>query len=244
MTHFDIYGRMAAAGVDEIHQNGRYLIQKDSEKHVPADVIKKLRLQSTDTVRDIGCGMGTNLYPMAKIAAHVTGCDHPNVIQNIKMKNSPENVSFFGGNFLHTDFPQKYKKLVAYSVLHALPDKETLYAFVEKTLSLCEDDGIILFGDMANVDKKARFLDSKRGAAFQEEWARLSSEYGQSDDMSRFREEQDTAVIVGDQFILDLLKYIRGKRFHAYICDQPSNLPFGNTREDIIIYGPEYENKG
>jgi len=30
---------------------------------------------------------------------------------------------------------------------------------------------------------------------------------------------------------------------HAYILDQPQNSLFGNTRDGIIIVGPEYENK-
>ena len=42
MSQYDNYGRMAAAGVTEILQNGRYTSQKEAEQHVPNDVAKKL----------------------------------------------------------------------------------------------------------------------------------------------------------------------------------------------------------
>ena len=43
---------------------------------------------------------------------------------------------------------------------------------------------------------------------------------------------------------LKIIEYIRRKNFHAYVLDQPPNLPFGNTREDILVLSLENEDRG
>jgi len=42
---------------------------------------------------------------------------------------------------------------------------------------------------------------------------------------------------------MKILLHARKKGFHSYLLEQPSNLPFGNSREDILIVGPEYEER-
>ena len=102
--------------------------------------------------------------------------------------------------------------------------------------------GQALLGDMANVDKKKRFLASHLGKNFQKNWNKLRTESKEENDMSEFHSDEDiTAVILTDDVILKLIKYIRDNNFHAYLLDQPQNLPFGHTREDLLIVGPEYE---
>ena len=42
-----------------------------------------------------------------------------------------------------------------------------------------------------------------------------------------------------DNHVLNFLKHIRLQGFHAYILAQSSQLPFGHTREDILVIHPE-----
>lgn len=245
MSHFDVYGRMALVDdVSETSQNGRYLAQKKAEKNIPADITSKLKPTSHDHFLDIGCGLGLNLSPFADIVEKATGCDHPNVIAKLKKIYPDTQVELLGGNFLDLDFSTKYTKILAYSVLPALPNKDVLYAFVDKALDLLHPMGRALLGDLSNIDKKNRFMSSERGKAFQKQWENLRSESKNEQDVSQFQEKEDLfSVTIDDKFTMDLVRHIRKRGFHAYVVNQPQNLPFGNTREDILIVGPEYKDE-
>jgi len=238
VSHFDVYGRMAAAGVAEVLQNGRYMSQQEAQQFVPADIIRKLQINPLDSFLDVGCGLGLNLIPIGKIAKSVMACDHPNVIRLLKQKTLPPNTEVYGGDFLSFETDRKFTKLLSYSVLPALPSEEVVFAFVDKALDLVSREGRILLGDISNVDKKLRFTSSTRGRKFQKEWELLNSD---AEDVSMYQTESDKAVTFDDVLVLKMLGHIRRKGFNAYVLNQPQNLPFGNTREDILIVGPEYE---
>lgn len=243
MPHYNTYGKMAAdTAIESITQNGRYHAQKDAEQYVSIDVIQKLVPDAHDSFLDIGCGLGLNLIPISARVSRAAGCDHPNVINRLKQQSPDLNADLIGGDFFEIEFTRPYSKVLAYSVLPSLPDLYTVKAFIDKTLALLEPAGRALLGDLANIDKKKRFLKSERGVAFQKEWEVLSSDYRKQDDISAFLVEADKrAVIIDDNTILDLIMHIRKQGFHAYMVDQPQKLPFGNTREDILILGPEYK---
>jgi hypothetical protein len=245
MSHFDVYGRMARAkDLSNTTQNGRYLAQEHAEQYVPQDIIEKLKPTDKDIFLDIGCGLGLNLDPISKLVSEAHACDHPNVIEKLKLNNPDLSASLFGGSFLEINFEKKYTKMLAYSVLPALPNKDTVYAFVDKALSIMDSSGVTLLGDLANIDKKKRFMDSQRGERFQKEWDSLRSQSTQNENISEFQKPEDVAaVIMDDEFILTLIQHIRKQGFHAYLVDQPQFLPFGNSREDIMIIGPEYKDR-
>jgi cyclopropane fatty-acyl-phospholipid synthase-like methyltransferase len=242
MSHFDVYGRMAASGVAEVLQNGRYMSQKEAEQFVPADIIRKLRVNPLDSFLDVGCGLGLNLIPVGKIAKSAMACDHPNVIRLLKQKTLPPSIEFFEGDFLSFETDRKFTKILSYSVLPALPSVEVVFAFVDKALGLVSRDGRILLGDISNVDKKSRFTSSTRGKEFQKEWEVLNRN-SETEDVSIYQTESDTAVTFCDALVLKMVEHIRRKGFNAYVLNQPQNLPFGNTREDILVVGPEYEDR-
>ena len=243
MSQYDIYGRMAAAGVTEILQNGRYTSQKEAEQHVPNDVAKKLKINRDDTFLDIGCGLGLNLIPISKIVCLAFACDHPNVIKMLCKKDLPANISFYEGDFLSSTTNRTFTKILAYSVLHTLANEKILFSFIDKTLSLLSPQGRMLLGDIANVNKKKRFLSSERGKLFQKKWERLNSKQNKEEDVTIYHKGNYSFLTFGDTLILKILEHIRHNNFHAYVLDQPQNLPFGNSREDILVVGPEYEDK-
>ena len=243
MSQCDIYGRMATAGVTEILQNGRYTSQKEAEQNVPDDVVKKLKINKEDTFLDIGCGLGLNLIPIRKIVRLSFGCDHPNVIKMLCKKDLSANISFYEGDFLNITTNRSFTKILAYSVLHTLANEKILFSFIDKALSLLAPQGRMLLGDFANIDKKSRFLSSKRGKLFIKNWKQLNSKQDDEEDVSIYQTENDSSLTFNDALILKILKHIRHNNFHAYLLDQPQNLPFGNSREDILVVSPEYEDK-
>ena len=244
VSHFNFYGRIAKENVEEIQQNGRYVVQREAEEKVPLDVAQKLDIRSTDTVLDVGCGMGLNLFYLAEKVSTVTGCDHENVIERLREKaKSFDNVSLLGGNFLDIEFQQKFTKIVIYSVFPSLPNLETVYRFIDKAVASLAYDGLILIGDIANVDKKKRFLNSKRGQVFQRMWDEKKLDTSFSEEIVKLQDANEKVVIMNDKTILDIISYVRKRGFDGYILNQEQNLPFGNTREDVLIVGSEYERK-
>ena len=171
---YNTYGKMACANVDAVLQNGRYFVQKDAEKYVSTDVIHKLKPNKQDSFLDIGCGLGLNLTAISARVMQAVGCDHPNVITRLKQQSPDLNAELIGGDFFEIEFGQTYSKILAYSVLPALSDLNKVITFIDKTLCLLDPAGRALLGDLANIDKKKRFLQSERGAAFQKKWENLT----------------------------------------------------------------------
>ena len=243
MSHFNTYGRMAEADVDDIIQNGRYYAQQEAEQYIPADVMKKLDLQASDSFVDIGCGMGINLREALKRTKDCSACDHSNIVGKLQKNSEFKDVKFYDGSFLDIDFGRQFSKVLIYCVAPALPDEETLLNFCEKGVSIMQKDGLMLLGDLSNIDKKKRFLDSERGKRFQEEWENNQKKTDADNPTASYIEPGDEkAVTINDDTVFKILQTYRSKGFHTYLLDQPQNLPFGNTREDIVIVGPEYQN--
>ena len=238
MAQFELYGKMADAKVCDTCQNGRYLVQREAEKEIYLDVIDKLRITSNDSFIDIGCGSGVNLEPISALVKEAAGCDHPRVIQRLQEKKL-QNITWYPGDFLDLEFARTFTKILIYNVVPALPSKKIVYSFIEKALTLLDPAGRMLVGDIANIDKKARFLNSLRGKEFQREWIKTFAEGGGEGEVALLR-TAGKSVITNDDFVIGLVNHIRMKGFHAYLVDQPQHLPFGNTREDIVVVGPDY----
>jgi trans-aconitate methyltransferase len=241
MSQFDIYGKIATTDIEDIVQNGRYYFQQEAEKFMPVDIFSKLTVNSEDSFIDIGCGTGVNLREALKYTKNCSACDHANVIKKIEQYSEFSDVNFYPGDLLSLDIKKQFSKILIYGVIQTLPDEVTMYSFIEKALSLMQEDGLMLIGDLSNIDKKRRFLNSKRGAAFQKEW---EEKFAKADKIkpikNLFSSESDKAISITDNIVFDILKIYREKGFHTYLLNQHPKLSFGNTREDILIAGPEY----
>jgi hypothetical protein len=64
------------------------------------------------------------------------------------------------------------------------------------------------------------------------------------EDVTIYYKGNDSPLTFDDSLILKIIEHNnRHNNFYAYVLDQPQNLPFGNSREDILVVGPEYEDK-
>jgi len=97
----------------------------------------------------------------------------------------------------------------------------------------------MLLGDIPNISKKQRFLKSETGKEFETTWKeknRIPSEALAEANNNLVADPN--LVIFDDATVLSLMAFIRGEGFHAYVLPQLTNLPFGHTREDILVEKP------
>lgn len=109
--------------------------------------------------------------------------------------------------------------------------------FVERAFALLEPGGRMLIGDIANADQRQRFLDSDFGRDFTAAWqARRLAETPPDAAAGAVPTPEAVPVVrIGDDLLLRLLARFRRDDAHAYIVPEAPHLPFGHTREDILI---------
>lgn len=211
---------------------GRYSIQKEEEKRIVFDVIEKLKIQTSDNLLEVGCGTGNVLIPLSFATKNSVGIDNKNAINKLINRAKLDNLKGVIGNFLEFDTSNlgKFEKVLIYSVLHCLSDKETVYSFVDKALKLLNNNGMMLLGDIPNISLKERFLNSNSGKEFSKCW-----EKRMENNKTNISFEPFNAIAFDDNSIFELMQHIKNQGYKAYLLPQPSNLPFGHTREDILV---------
>jgi cyclopropane fatty-acyl-phospholipid synthase-like methyltransferase len=215
--------------------SGRYEFQVENEKRIIPDVINKLDLQPADNLLDIGCGPGTLLLPLSKLCKNVCGIDNEAAIERINKKSqSSKNIQTIIGSFLETDFSSigLYTKILIYSVIHYLASDDELIQFLSKALKLLAPGGRMLIGDIQNSDKKLRYETSPFGLKQIEDWKlKVASNHSPDSDLS----VDPNLINIDDDCYLKILKFVRDQGFESYLLPEPGDLPFGKTRDDILI---------
>ena len=113
--------------------------------------------------------------------------------------------------------------------MHYLSNRDEVFAFISRALSLLKPGGRLLIGDLPNTSKKTRFMKSTAGQRIAKEWADLIMDVG-------VMVNPDNDVIsFDDTVVLDLMTFIRNKGFDSFLLPQPIDLPFGGSREDILV---------
>lgn len=240
-TSFDNYGILAKQNLNYTEIAGRRLFQKTEEKKIIYDLIQKMELSANDKLLEIGCGTGAILIPLSFLVNSATGIDHPDVIASFKERIHHHNIRLISGNFLDIDVKSKYSKILIYSVLQCLSDENEVIKFIEKALSCLKPDGILLVGDIPNIDKKSRFLKTDFGH-------KIQKSYDQKVQLKQYRRDPKIypelpvdrkTVTLDDKIILKILLTFRNKGFETYLFPQPYGLSFCYTRDDIIIKRPK-----
>ncbi len=233
-SYFDAYGERAESIENNTQAAGRYAIQQGAEKAILFDLVKKLDICQEDNLLEIGCGTGNLLIPLSFLVNRSVGIDHQACVSKLMARIPLANLQCVGDDFLNLDILELgyFSKIVVYSVLHCLHDNASLYTFIDKSLSLLAPGGQLIFGDIPNFDLKQRFMTSLEGERFAMQWSQMmaSSEIKEPD----FGEVK-SAIVFNDEKVIELVGYIRSKGFHAYVVPQNPDLPFGHTREDVVV---------
>ncbi len=238
---FENYGLKAKQLNNYTVISGRYSFQEKAENKILPDIIKKLNVDTSDNCLDIGCGVGNILIPMSFFVKSITGIDHELCIEKLNERLSDlKNINLIPGNFLDLMLSDYFDKIVVYSVLHYLKSKDEVYEFMFKAVSLLSSDGKILFGDIPNESRKDRFLMSPQGKHIESGWnAKIECNAKETDESSNLLLNDlptDMKLVkFNDHFVSSIIARMRMNGYHAYVLPQPPELPFGYTREDILI---------
>lgn len=217
---------------------GRHSFQKEEERRILVDIIKKLDIQPNDDCLEIGCGVGNLLIPLSFFCNHITGIDHTACIDRLKERfDDSNNIELIDCNFFNYSTDKKFDKIIIYSVLHYMKDQEEFLNFVFKAMDFLKPKGKLLLGDIPNESKKQRFSKTEFGIQFQQEWNERinNNKQDKTKEMLTNLSEDKDLVVLDDDFILEVLKKIRAKGCEAYLLPQLEGLPFCYTREDILI---------
>ena len=241
--HYDNFGAKASMDLTNTEKAGRYAFQQEAEKRIIGDVVRKLDLQPADTLLEIGCGPGVLLIPLSHMVNRAAGVDHPEVLQVLEDRAPHAAIDYYPGDFLTLRFPPelRFSKILIYSVLQCLRDEDQVFQFIDKAVGLLGPGGTMLIGDSPNADRKERFLRSKVGRKITEEWDKLTAD---PDAMGRHLEADralplvGTAVRISDALMAKILVRYRAQGLETYLLPQPHDLPFGYTREDIVLTTP------
>ena len=240
---YEVYGATARYTGSYTELAGRYGSQESAETRIPIDVAAKLELAKSDRLLEIGCGAGGLLIPLSAHVSDGTGVDHPNLLDLMSQRAGYSNIHAVPGNFLDVELDGPFDKILIYSVLHCLEDLDQLHRFMDKALALLKPGGRMLLGDIPNRDLKKRFLASESGKQFEAAWRQAMETSGEiSSDAHQFLAENAATLRTlsfDDNSIAHLVSWLRGRGTNAYWVRQPVDLPFGHTREDVVVLKPD-----
>jgi SAM-dependent methyltransferase len=234
--------------IDLAESVGRHTSHLGLAQKIWSDISNKLQFSRNNSLLDIGCGFGelTSYCIEASkeldLSLHLL--DIPDVITRIKdemSKNLPMNVAFWNCIFPNTkslkSFPRGFDFILAYSVIHYTDEPEI---FIDSAVSLLNEGGRLLIGDLPNVNKKGRFLSSPSGAKFEAIYKNkeIHEIPKYKDHKDFFKKCNNQNKKINDNLICNIVKKYRNKGFHVYLLPQPYSLPFSHTREDLLICRP------
>ena len=98
---------------------------------------------------------------------------------------------------------------------------------------MLEPGGKMLIGDISNVDRKVRFQASKYGQEFEKNWT-VTNQSESNVDRGKLLPEDDR-IEFSDELVCSLLLHVRRKGYDSFVLGQRPDLPWGHTREDIVI---------
>jgi len=234
MEQFEKFGLVSNdTSLSDTEKAGRYEIQEVAEKYIIPDILTKLEICPEDRLLDVGCNLGLLTVPLSYLVTKVVGIDNGELISTFRerIEKLGRNIELIPGDFLDVEFNSDFNKILVYSVVPSIGSFEKVIALIDKVLQLLPDGGMALIADIPNVDYKKRFLESKTGKSFSKEWEKLNPR-------SNFAFANTRGTTFTDKECSEILYRVRKKGFNAYLLPQNPNLPFGNTREDLIIKKP------
>jgi|SRR5208283_546660 len=234
---YENFGSLAEQTQDCTVLAGRYSEQKGSEHYIIRDVLTKLDLLPEHRLLDIGCNAGKLTIPLSFMVAATTGVDHPKCLRRLQ-EECRTDIELVPGNFLDLEFDRTFDRILCYSVIQYLRDSVELLRFLDKIADLLGPSGKALCGDIPNVSLKRRFLASPGGQEFSRHWE-LIRQANSTEQNEQFVLKKDPELVtIDDGLLMSLLARYRLRGFHTYVLPQQPILPFGYTREDLLIVRP------
>jgi SAM-dependent methyltransferase len=233
---FENYRRVAAQeGIDDTEVAGRFRFQGDAERLIVGDLLGKLRPGPEHTLLEIGCGPGNLLVPLSAHVRACVGIDNDAALARLARRVPPgRQVEGIAGDFMSIALAaRRFDRVLIYSVMQYLDDAETAWKFIARALSLVAPGGRLLVGDLPNQSKKRRYAESASGRAGVQSWRAQVDSAGPHPLDTQPRD--DALLDIDDDLVLSWMAAGRKLGFETYLLEQPPELPFGNSREDLLF---------
>lgn len=144
ISHKDIYDELAE----------EYERRADSLMPVTESAIDYFSsyIKQEGSVLDIGCGVGIAMSVLAKKGFKVTGIEiSPKMADFAKRRNPKADV--ITGDFLETEFDDKFDAILAFAFIHLFPKAEIPKIF-KKIRSILKPDGVALLSSTESSESK------------------------------------------------------------------------------------------
>lgn len=197
------------------------------------DIDLKLPIYNTTgkVIIDIGCGCDELTFELIEICKKnnhtLVLIDSEEMIADLP---SDDQIIKMAGKFPFNDnrldqYIGKADYVLCYSVIFYVFANDNLYDFIHQSVNLLKAGGHFLIGDIPNIDKRDRFLNSEEGQKFQQNNNQAKG--------STAHENRDQKM--DDSIVLAIVTRLRRFGCEAYVMPQNSDLPMSNRREDILI---------
>lgn len=231
---FENYGRRAQSALTYTEKAGRHNFQRAGEALILDDVAAKLGLNVDDDLLEVGCGAGNLLIPLSFRVNSCVGIDHAGCIADLRRRFNDPRMSAIEGNFLDVPVDGRFSAILVYSVVHVLSNLDEVNRLIDKALALLRPGGRLLVGDVPNEDRMQRFLATPRGQEVTAEYRRLRA-LGATQ-AAGFEAVADASVVkFHDEDLTAIAARLRHGGYDAFVLPQSEALPFGYTREDLLV---------
>ena len=223
---------------------GRPASFEGEEYKILDDIHYKMNFEAGTRFLDVGCGYGYLVLHFLNFAKNnnIELCliDIDDVIDRIEKDSRFEisGIKLIKGVFpdgLSEPIVETFDYILVYSVLHYTSNPEL---FIEKLVSILNPGGILLLGDLPNINRLGRFLLTQYGRKFEANYkGKDISEipvYKNNSDFIKSK-KADYNYHINDELIYGTIRRYRDLGHDVWVSPQPMELPYSNSREDLII---------
>ena len=234
-SYLELYSDDAKNIKSHVSLSGRLQNQEEALRLIVPDVVKKLLLKPTDSLLDIGCNCGQLTIPMSFLCKKVVGVDG-GVISRLRERiTGIDNIFTIEGDFREVQIDEKFDCILIYSVLVYMDSYEDKLKFILKAADLLKPGGRLLVGDVINVSTKKRFENSEDFNIVGKEYKKYKNEMNEEDEKKSNAHGPLLENILDDEMLMRLLLDIRRAGYESFILPQDKDMPFGYTRQDILV---------
>lgn len=234
-NYLELYSEDAKNIKSYVSLSGKLQNQEDALRLIVPDLVQKLSLKPTDSLLDIGCNCGQITIPMSFLCKRVVGIDGGVIARLRERITGIDNIFTIEGDFREVPIDEKFDCILIYSVLVYMDSYEEKLNFILKAADLLKPGGRLLVGDVINVSTKKRFENSEYFCIVDEEYKKYKNKMSEDDKNKSQNHGPLLENILDDEMLMRLLLDIRRAGYESFILPQDKDMPFGYTRQDILV---------